>query len=68
MTTTDVRGRRKGGADPRVSEEAKADMPAYGFDGMTVGEIVDLKKERILRKAEDAQTGNGRMAVEDKKY
>lgn len=49
MAIIDERGRRRGGADSRVSERAKAEMPAYGFDGMTVGEISDLRKERLIR-------------------
>ena len=72
MTITDKRGRRKGGADPRVSEAAKADMPAYGFDGMTVGEIMDLRKERLKREREEknqkAAEGKTRLTVQDKKY
>lgn len=42
----DASGRRKANTDIRVSEEAKAEMPAYGFDGLTIGEIQDLKKEK----------------------
>lgn len=69
MATTDQRGRRKGAADTRVSESAKADMPAYGFDGMTVGEILDLKRERERNKrSEEASNGKGRLDTTHNKY
>ena len=69
MATTDQRGRRKGAADTRVSESAKADMPAYGFDGMTVGEILDLKKERERNKrSEEASNGKGRLDTTHNKH
>lgn len=72
MAITDERGRRKGGADSRVSESAKAEMPAYGFEGMTMGEISDLRKEKMARerqkKNEDAANGKTRLTTDDKKY
>lgn len=49
MATTDKRGKRIAGADERVSEDAKASLPAYGFEGMTAGEISDLRDERKAR-------------------
>ena len=72
MAITDQRGRRKGGADSRVSEAAKPEMPAYGFEGMTFGEISDLRKERMTnerqKKNEDAANGKTRLTTDDKKY
>ena len=64
MATTDERGRRKGNYS-RVSEAAKAEMPAYGFDGLTVVEISQLRRERLARAAAE---GKVRLTVEDKKY
>ena len=69
MATTDKRGKRVGGADSRVSESAKAEMPAYGFDGMTVGEILDLKRERERNKrSEEASNGKGRLDTTHNKH
>jgi hypothetical protein len=65
MATVDARGRRKGNSDPRVSEAAKAEMPAYGFEGLTVGEIDMLRRERLNREAAE---GKKRLTTDDKKY
>lgn len=65
MALTDERGRRKGNADPRVSERAKAEMPAYGYAGLTVDEISQLRRERLQREAAD---GKKRLTTDDKKY
>lgn len=43
-TGTDARGRRTTQSDSRVSEGAKAELPAYGFEGMTVGDIMSERK------------------------
>lgn len=71
MATTDKRGRRVAGADTRVSEEAKASLPAYGFEGMTIGEISDLKREKLQaerdKRNSDAAEGKTRLTTEDKK-
>jgi hypothetical protein len=47
-TGTDEGGRRTAQSDSRVSEAAKAELPAYGFEGMTIGDIMDERK-RIER-------------------
>lgn len=65
MPMTDARGRRKGNTDPRVSEKAKAEMPAYGFEGLTIGEIQQLRRERLNREAAEGKT---RLTTQDKKY
>ena len=43
-TGVDTRGRRTTQSDSRVSEAVKADLPAYGFNGMTFGDITSEKK------------------------
>jgi hypothetical protein len=40
----DARGKRTTQSDSRVSEKAKADLPAYGFNNMTVGQIKSERK------------------------
>lgn len=53
-TGTDARGRRTTQSDSRVSDGAKAELPAYGFKDMTVGDVASerkrVKKEREGRK------------------
>ena len=68
MAITDKRGRRKANTDTRVTEAAKAEMPAYGFDGLTVGEISSLKRERDRTKDHRAWAeGKTRKGTDDKK-
>jgi hypothetical protein len=55
--TVDESGRRHANTDQRVPESAKADMPAYGYDGLTVGDIEQLRKEKA-RLATYADGGN----------
>jgi len=35
----DAKGKRTTQSDSRVSDSAKADLPAYGFNNMTIGQI-----------------------------
>lgn len=53
-TGTDARGRRTTQSDSRVSEGTKAELPAYGFKDMTLGDIASerkrVKQEREGRK------------------
>ena len=65
MAITDARGKRKGNSDPRVSEAAKAEMPAYGYEGLTIGEIDMLRRERLNREAAE---GKKKLTTQDKKY
>lgn len=65
MPIVDGRGRRKANTDSRVSEETKANLPAYGFDGLTIGEIMQLRSEK---KDRDAAEGKRKMTTDDKKY
>jgi hypothetical protein len=44
--TVDESGRRHANTDQRVSESAKAEMPAYGFDGLNVNDIEQLRREK----------------------
>ena len=42
----DARGKRTTATDPRTSIGAKAEQPAYGFDGLTVEQIGELSAEQ----------------------
>ena len=57
-TGVDTRGRRTTQSDSRVSEAVKADLPAYGFNGMTFGDITSEKK-RVGREREGREEAAG---------
>jgi hypothetical protein len=40
----DERGKRTTQSDSRVSDKVKAELPAYGFNNMTIGQISSEKK------------------------
>lgn len=65
----DARGRRTTSTDTRVSDQARAEEPAYGFNGLTIGEITALAKELKVAK-QDSKSGargyaDGGMIAED---
>lgn len=64
----DARGRRKGNSDIRVTEAAKAEMSGYGFAGLTVGEILANRKERMAKEHEDAANGKKNLTTDSNKY
>ena len=64
-TGVDARGRRTTQSDSRVSDAAKAELPAYGWEGMTVGDIYEAsdryKQERKGRKEAVGYAKGGRI-------
>lgn len=56
-TGTDSRGRRTTQSDSRVGEGAKAELPAYGFNNMTLGDIMDERKRVDQERNKDNTSG-----------